>query len=180
MRKIYCLVLTIIAFSSITYSQPISKITEEEPIEIDGIQYGFTIKNESTKEAGGKDMSRYEITLYATNKSNCLKLFLYERRNSFSEVATAKDDLARFDCKNATGQRLTSKSGSIRARPFFSIAKANIKDCATGKDRIEDLRVQIGFALKPNETVTNNIIVIVPLGEKPTFQVMPNFNSASF
>lgn len=180
MRKIYYLVVAIVLHCSIAYCQPATTIKEEEPVEIDGIQYGYNIKNESTKEAGGKEMSRYEITLYATNKSSCLKLFLFERRSSFSNVATAIDDLAKFDCKNATGQRLTSKSGSVKAKPFYSLAKANIRDCSTGKDKVEDIRVQVGFALKPGESVSNNIIVIVPLGDKPNFQVSPYFNSASF
>ncbi|MEI2711667.1 MAG: hypothetical protein V9E96_22035 [Chitinophagaceae bacterium] len=100
------------------------QLTEEEPVEIDGIQYGYNIKNESTKEAGGKEMSRYEITLYATNKSSCLKLFLFERRSAFSNVATAIDDLAKFDCKNATGQRLTSKSGSVKAKTILQFGKS--------------------------------------------------------
>lgn len=180
MKKNYFFTLCFLCLTVLAFSQPATKITDEEPVEIDGILYGYNIKNESTKEAGGKDMSRYEVTLYATNKSNCLKLFLFERRNAFNDVATAQDDLAKFDCKNATGQRLTSKSGNIRARPFYSIAKANIKDCTSGKDKLQDIRVQIGFALRPGETVTNNIIVIVPLGEKPSFQVSPFFNSASF
>ena len=180
MRKICYLVLAILFHCSVVYSQAATKLTEEEPVEIDGIQYGYNIKNEGTKEAGGKEMSRYEITLYATNKSSCLKLFLFERRNAFSNVATAVDDLAKFDCKNATGQRLTSKSGSVKAKPFYSLAKANIRDCSTGKDKVEDIRVQVGFALKPGESVSNSIIVIVTLGEKPNFQVSPYYNSASF
>jgi hypothetical protein len=119
MRKICYLVLAILFHCSVVYSQAATKLTEEEPVEIDGIQYGYNIKNEGTKEAGGKEMSRYEITLYATNKSSCLKLFLFERRNAFSNVATAVDDLAKFDCKNANIPTVNIKKWQCKSQSFL-------------------------------------------------------------
>lgn len=175
----YFITTILLLFSLSIQAQVTQEVTADKPVEIDGVQYGYFITNESTKEAGGKEMSRYEITLYAKNVNNCAKIFLFENRSMFSDNTTAKDDLARFICRNATGQRLTSKGGNVKCTPFFANAKVEIKDCSTNKTNIEDKRVQFGYVLKSNQTVTNSIIVIVPLGEKPAIQVMPLYSSTS-
>ncbi len=171
MKKIFNLLLLLFSII-LSQAQTPQALSIDKPIVIDGIEYGYYIKNESTKEASGKDMSRFEVMIYAKNIAPCLKMFLFERRTAFSDVAVAKEALARFDCTNATGQRLTSKSGTISAKPFYTIARTEVKDCATSKIKIEEVRAQIGFGLKVNEVSSSMLVIIVPFGEKPNMQLV--------
>ena len=178
MKKLI-LLFTNLCFVIIAFAQGAEQLSLDKPIEIDGIEYSYTINNESVKEAGGKEMSRFEVTLYAKNKSGCLKIFLYEQRNDVNEPTSTKDDLAKFDCVNATGQRFTSKSESVRVRPFYTIGKAVFKN-AENIEVLQDIKVQIGYALKPNEVISTNTIFIVPLNSKPNIQVRTVYNPSTF
>lgn len=178
MKKFILLFIAGCAFNTSKAQLPVDVFADKSAV-IDDIEYGYIINNESTKAAGGKDMGRYEITLYAKNTSNCLKLFLFERKNFFASTSSAENDLARFDCVNATGQRLTSKGGTIEARAFYTTAKVPIKG-SDNKTVTQDIKVQIGYALKPGETISKSLIFIVPLGEKPKMQVRAIYNPATF
>ena len=171
--SIFC--ISIFIFSN---AQIASEISSDKPVVIDDIEYGYMITNESIKEAGGKEMSRYVVTLYGKNTSTCLKLFLFENR-SFLGSSSAENDLAKFNCVNATGQRLTSKGGTVELRSFYANAKVPLRG-TDGKTINQDIKVQIGYALRPSETVTKSIIIICPLGEKPKIQVSPIFNLPTY
>src|SRR5215212_7182222 len=84
-------------------------ITEDTPLVTDGMEYGYSIKNVSTREVSKQDFRRYEVTLYATNKSECSRVVLFGQ--SLALLESEMQVLAKFDCVNATGARLTSKSG---------------------------------------------------------------------
>lgn len=174
--------LFFVGFTFITLNAQLPvDVFSDKPAVIDDIEYGYIINNESTKAVAGKDMGRFEVTLYAKNTSNCLKLFLFEKKNFFSSNSStsAENDLARFDCINATGQRLTSKGGTIEARPFYTNAKVPIKG-SDGKTVTQDIKVQIGYALRPGESISKSLIFIVPLGEKLKVQVRAIYNPATF
>lgn len=177
MKKII-LSLLCIGIYSLSNAQLLSEISSDKPVVIDDVEYGYMITNETTKEAGGKEMSRYVVTIYGKNNSTCLKLFLFENR-SFLGSSSAENDLAKFNCINATGQRLTSKGGTVELRPFYANAKVPLRG-TDGKAVNQDMKVQIGYALRPSESVTRSIIVICPLGEKPKMQVNPIFNPPTF
>lgn len=74
--------------------------------------------------------------------------------------------IAEFSCKNATGKRLTSKNGKVKAKPWF--APVRVPDDAQSS-KYKFVKAQIGYAIKNGETLTNKIIVIVPKGERPVF-----------
>lgn len=165
MRKL----LFIIFIAATSYAKGQSKaITEEAPFLSDGIEYGYSIKNVSTKEVSDKEFSRYEVTLYATNKSECSRIVLFGQ--SLSLLESDLNTLAKYDCINATGARLTSKSGSVGAKPMFVTARVNTRD-DKGKSIIENQKVQIGYYLAAGETVEENVIFIVPLNTKPDVKV---------
>ncbi|MFD2570051.1 ABC transporter permease [Spirosoma soli] len=142
-------------------------ITEDQPAQLNGIEYGFAIRNESKKEVGKDTFSRYELSIYVTNKSGCTKLF-FPRQTPFG--LQNQDQLAQFDCLNATGARLTSKSSTVRARPF-SVPYSTTSKNAEGKTVTNTIQVQAGHMLTNGETVSDNIIVIVPSGEQPRMKV---------
>jgi hypothetical protein len=78
--------------------------------------------------------------------------------------------LADFDCINATGKRLTSKRGSVKAQEFSAPYTTIIKG-SDGKDIRNTISVRVGNMLRNSETRIDNFIVIVPDGERPRMKV---------
>ncbi len=61
---------------SVAIAQSAYDISEDQPAKYNGIEYGFAIRNQSEKAIGDKGtFNRFEITVYASNKSGCTKLF---------------------------------------------------------------------------------------------------------
>ncbi len=166
MRKLLATLLIIVSFYA--KGQQAKAVTEETPFVQDGIEYGYSIKNVSTKEVSDKEYSRYEVTLYATNKSECSRVILLEQ--NLSSLFTDISILAKFDCINATGARLTSKSGEVSAKPMYVTARVNTRD-DKGKSITENQRVHIGYYLGVGETAEQNVIFIVPVNTKPEIKL---------
>lgn len=142
-------------------------ITENQPAAFNGVEYGFTVRNESKKDVSGKTFNRYEVTVFATNKSSCTKLF-FPKQTLLGQQNS--DLLAQFDCLNATGARLTAKNGSVRAKPFYVPYSTSAKT-ADGKTVTNTIQVQAGYWLRNGETVSSDLILIVPDGESPRLKV---------
>lgn len=161
------LVLMMVILSSVCMGQS-KAITEETPFLADGIEYGYSIRNAGSKEVSNKDFSRYEVTLYATNKGECSRIIFFgQSLNLFESDNRA---LAKFDCVNATGARLTTKTGELNAKPMFVTARVNTRD-EKGKATTENQKVQVGYYIGAGETVEENVIFIVPLNSKPDIKV---------
>lgn len=144
------------------------EIALNKPAEINGIEYGYTIRNECKKEVSTLGtVKRYELTVYATNKSGVTKLFS-PRQTSFG--VRDQDLIARFDCINATGAKLTSKTISLRARPVSMSYTASAKN-TDDEDGRTAIPAQTGHTFDNGETLTNNVVVIVPDGEEPRLRV---------
>jgi hypothetical protein len=147
------------AFSQLT------DLEEKKPALVDGVEYGYIIKNEQTRNAKGEEYGRFEITLYAINKSGCTRLFA-ERPSLYS--ADASNLIASYNCTNANGKRLTAKSGTVKAREFYVNAK--IKE----GDKEVTRSVKAGYIFRNGETLKTNIIVLVPLGDRPVINCSLN------
>ncbi|WP_228724152.1 ABC transporter permease [Spirosoma sp. KUDC1026] len=144
------------------------EVTTDKPAVVNGIEYGYAIRNESQKDVGNKGtFNRYEITVYVANKSGCTKL-MFPKQTAFG--LQNQDLLANFDCLNANGARMTSKSATVRARPFIVPYSTSTKN-AEGKTVTTTVQVQAGHMLENGETVSENIIVLVPEGELPIMKV---------
>jgi len=161
--KTYFLLLIMLLAWGTTQAQ-LTDLEEKKPATIDGIEYGYIIKNEQTKNAKGEEYGRFEITLYATNKTGCTRLFA-DRSYSYSSDANL---LATFNCVNANGKRLTAKSGTVKARDF----SVNVKVKEGDKDVTR--LTKAGYIFRNGETLRTNIIVLVPLNEKPVINFSPN------
>ena len=161
MKNLCCLFL-LICISFTLSAQQIIDLEEKQPFENNGLEYGFYITNESSKEVKGEDFDRFEISLYVTNKSGCIKLIPFTNisNNSSSEEVV----IAEYNCKNATGKRLTAKSGKVNARPFYTQVK---EPDPLQPSKFRYINAQIGWAIKNGQTFTTRIIVIVPKGERP-------------
>lgn len=162
------LLLALLMLSFITtksYSQ-ILKITDSIPVTINCIEYGYILKNEQQKSIKSDAFARFEVTLYATNKCTCTKLYVDRPSTGFGESPNL---LARFDITNANGKRLTSKNGKLTVLDF----NVPVKVLENGVE--VNRTVKAGYILRSNETIRTNIIVLVPIGEKPTITVQPNY-----
>ncbi len=154
----FCLSLSSFGFGQVAY-----ELEEGRPAEINGIEYGFEIRNERKKDVKDETYNRFEVTVYVTNKSGCTKL-MFPRQTVFG--TEYQELLADFDCVNATGKRLTSKRGSVKAREFSAPYTTTVKG-TDGKDITNTVSVRVGNMLKNGDTMTDNFIVIVPDGERP-------------
>jgi len=154
-----------VLFSGIVLrSQQVVDLEQGRPYSYNGLEYGYYITNEQSKEVKGEDYERYEVNLTVTNNSSCLKLI--PLKSNWTGNTGSQDDImmAEFNCTNATGKRLTSKKGTVSARPWYS--NVRIPDESV-KDKFRMVNAQVGYALRAGQTATNRIIVIVPKGERP-------------
>lgn len=164
-----CLLLVlnvVLAFSSA--AQSVFEIAGSQPVQVNGIEYGYTVRNECKKDfINLGTFKRYELEVYVTNKSGSPKQFS-PRQTSFG--VRDQDLLAHFDCLNATGAKLTSKTIAVRARSASTPYAASAKPAPDVADAAASQALS-GHLLANGETITNNIIVIVPDGEQPRMQV---------
>ena len=148
-------------------------LNENVPYSNNGLDYGYYITNEGSKEVKGEDYFRYEVNLFVTNKSGCLKLIPFKTgwtvNTSGSEDAVM---LAEFNCTNATGKRLTAKKGSVVAKPWYTTVR--VPDDSV-KDKFKTINAQVGYAIRNGQTLTARIIVIVPKDERPKINCRTNF-----
>lgn len=157
--------LGILLFSTPALCQQVVDLEENVPYSNNGMEYGFYISNESSKEVKGEDYSRYELNLYVTNKSGCLKLIPFRSGwNPNNSSSSDEMQIAEFNCVNATGKRLTVKKATVAAKPWYSNVK--IPD-EQAKDKYRMVNAEVGYAIRNGQTVTKKIIVIVPKDEKP-------------
>lgn len=151
-----------------SFAQSSVDVPTTEPVVMNGIEYGYTIRNQSKKEIGSKgQFNRFEVTLYVTNRSGCSRILM--PRQTFTGLQY-QDLLADFDCINATGMRLTAKTGSLRAKEFFVPYSTSVKG-PDGKTVTNSVQVRVGNIMRNGESVTNNLIFIVPDGEQPQVKV---------
>jgi len=160
-----CLLLICRASAQQTYT-----VTADQPALVNGLQMGFTIKSQEVKKVGDKgDFSRYSVRFYVTNTLGESKIILYKQ--GLNLLNNVSDQLAQFNCLNATGARLTTKEALIRANACNVLALTDDKDCSTNKTTQNKRFVQIGYWIKAGQTISTDAIVIVPLNEQPNMQV---------
>lgn len=162
MRKQFLIVI-IVLISYSSFAQQVVDLEENSPYTLNGFEYGYYISNERSKEVKGDDFERYEVNLYITNKSGCIKLIPIK---TTGDNKTTNDEVAvvEFNCKNATGKRLTSKAGKINAKPIYTQVKLYDESLSS---KYKFVNAQVGYAVRNGETLTTKIIVIVPKDERP-------------
>ncbi|MFI5133642.1 MAG: RICIN domain-containing protein [Chitinophagales bacterium] len=176
MKKITSSSFFVCILSFMAVAQQSYPVTESMPQTVEGLTAGYNISNEKEKEVGNKgDFSRYSINFYVTNSSNEAKIIL--NKQGFNLLGSdVSSGLVQFKCVNATGARLTSKELNLQAKPCTLQVLVDDKDCSTGKITQSKRPAQIGYWIRPGETIAGNTIVIVPLNEKPdvTVTFFPN------
>ncbi|HEY1055549.1 ABC transporter permease [Emticicia fontis] len=155
----------------LSQAQSALDVEEGKPVVSNGIEYNYAITNARDEDT----YSRYEVTIKAQNKSGCQLIYL--KNDNITNIFDGDPSvIARFECLNATGKRLTSKGANLKARPF-TVPYNQPEKSADGKTTYRMVRVQGGFLLKNGSSVSNDLIVIVPKGEKPRFKInIQNFS----
>lgn len=158
----YTLTLLALLFSFNLFAQ---ELTENEKFNSGGMDFWYKITNAQEKD----DYSRYEVTVFCKNSSEGM-IFKAPVVSSGAYVRYDKN-IATFNCINATGKRLTSKSAIVELRdltvPFSDIQK----DCVTNKNVTQLRYIKAGSILNPGETVSRSVIFITPKGEKPSISL---------
>ncbi len=152
-------------------------VTDAMPVTVNGLQMGYTIKSAEEKDVKDKgSLSRYYIHFYITNTTTEAKIILYKQ--GFTLLNDISADLVRFDCSNATGARLTNKTATLQATTCNVLADVEDKDAASNKTVHNKRFVQIGYWIKPGQTISTNSIMIVPLNELPKITATLLMNGA--
>jgi hypothetical protein len=169
MKKI---ILPVLFFAqSSVFAQQSLQVSDSMPVITEGLKGGYTITGTEEKEVGNKgNFSRYKIRFYVTNTSTEARIMM--RRQGFAILGNdVSPNLATFKCLNATGARMTSKEFTLEARPCVVEALVDETDASSGKTVQTKKPANIGYWLKPGETISSNSIVIVPLNEKPDVMI---------
>jgi hypothetical protein len=147
-------------------AQQAYQVTANQPAVVDGMELGFIIKSTEVKAVSDKgDFSRYSVRFYVRNTTSESKIILYKQ--GWNVLGNVNDKLVQFDCLNATGARLTTKSTIISADACNVLAVVDDVDPNTKKTVQNKRFVQIGSWIKAGQTISTDAIVIVPLNEQP-------------
>ena len=149
-----------------TQAQQTYHVTDTHPAVVNGLEMGFSVKSKEEKSVGDKgNFSRYALRFYITNTTSEAKLILYKQ--GLNLLGNVSDQLVQFNCKNATGARLTTKSALLNAEPCMLAAMVEDKECGSNKVVKNKRMVQVGFWIKAGQTISTDGIVIVPLNQQP-------------
>jgi hypothetical protein len=150
--------------------QPLT-LTDSTPVTVNGLQAGYSITGEKEKEVGNKgDFSRFQVEFYVTNTSSEAKIMLHRQGFSIGGNGVSPN-IVQFRCSNATGARLTSKEWALQAKPCTIEALVDDAEPSTNKIVQNRRMANIGYWIRPGETISIKNVVIVPLNEKPGMTV---------
>jgi hypothetical protein len=151
-------------------------LAENQPIEENGLAYGYRIKSFRKQEVKNKgELDRYELVAYVTNNRPCDLSIRLTGNETLEQLNQLRRPLLEVECSNATGARLTSKNASVRLMEHQIAYRYNIRDNA-GKTVEQRGTALAGYFLAAGTTAeTVSFIVIVPVGEKPILQGRLNF-----
>lgn len=143
------------------------QLSENEKITLNGMEYSYVITNAQEKD----DYSRYEVTMKCANTSAGMVFRPATVQNGYVKY---NNELATFNCTNATGKRLTPKSVSVTMNIFTVPVNDSYTDCKTNKTVTQIKYITAGNAMQPGETISRRAIFIVPKGQKPIIAISGN------
>lgn len=142
-------------------------VKDSMPVTYNGLQAGYNIESETEKTVGKKgDFSRFKIKFWLTNTGTEAKI-VYRNMDFFGHSGPINNSIALFKCLNATGARLTNKMATMEMQPCKIQATVEEKECNTDKVKLVTKLADIGYWIKPGETISKTYPMIVPLNEKP-------------
>lgn len=148
------------------------EITDSMPVMLNGLKAGYEIRSvdmDSKKD----NQSRYKIYFYLTNTTNEARI-MYQNPAFLGHSGPINNNLAQFNCLNATGARLTNKMATMQLQPCKVMAKVEDKSCDGNSTTINTRLVELGYWIRPGETVSKTYPMYVPQNEKPKITVTFN------
>lgn len=134
-----------------------------------GLKAGYEIR-ETDLDSKKSNQSRYKIYFYLTNTSAEAKI-MYRNVGFLGHFGPISNNIAQFSCSNATGARLTNKMATMEMQPCMLEAIVIDKDCSNGKEVQNTRQVNVGYWIKPGETISKTYPMYVPQNEKPQISV---------
>ncbi len=158
--------------STHSFSQQTFTVSDSMPVMLNGLKAGYTITDESQKDVGKKgEMSRYKIYFYLTNTTSEAKI-MYKKPGFMGHIGPLSGVIALFKCSNATGARLTNKMASMELQPCKIEATVEEKDCNSEKIIQTTKMVDLGFWIKPGETVSRTYPMYFSSNQKPNVTIV--------
>lgn len=152
-------------------AQQVLDVTDSTPVTANGLKAGYTIESESEKQVGKNgDFSRFKIKFWLTNTTTEARI-MYRNLSFAGHAGPINNSVALFKCLNATGARLTNKMASMELQVCRIEAMVDEKECGTDKIIQVKKMADIGYWIRPGETVFKTYPIIVPLNEKPKVTV---------
>jgi hypothetical protein len=133
------------------------------------LKAGFEIRDTDT-ESKKSNQSRYKIYFYLTNIGTEAKI-MYRNMSFLGHAGPINNNIAQFNCSNATGARLTNKMATMEMQPCVMEGTVTEKDCSSGKEVQNTKLVNIGYWIKPGETISKTYPMYVPQNERPKISV---------
>jgi hypothetical protein len=142
------------------------KISDGQPIDLNGMSVSFNITNKESIQVGGKPFDRYKVSASVKNTSDKS----YNIRLSSSPQIVTDTGIVELDCINATGAKLTSKKIQLKMKTQIINATYSAYD-KSGKFTTNILPVIGSYYFDSGDTIKDDAIFIVPQGEKPDVSV---------
>ncbi len=170
MKKIISVIVLLMFVHHHSFCQSSKVLEEGSTVTINGVELGFRIVNESSKAAGKEEFARYKLVVFVNN-TDCNKFYRNEEDYATFSYRKARNIVATFYFRNANGKRFTSKEGNIGAKEWWVPIKVTERNSA-GKDEIRTRRMMAGYMFRNGEHLESEHIILVPLGERPTVEVV--------
>src|SRR5882724_6418445 len=163
--SIYLLIPACIALWLPAHSQQVISVPADAPVTTGGLKIGFNLSRGQEAPAKANN-NRYNTEFYVTNITSEAKIILFKQN---FEVAggDVSPNLVQFDCLNATGAERTSKGTTVQAKPCTVTALVDDRDCNAAQSKKNKREVQIGYWIKPGETISSNVTILLPPNAKP-------------
>jgi hypothetical protein len=169
MRIVFLLFVTLF-FASQSRAQSTSEFKEGQAVNIEGVEFLYTLGVEAPKTIDGNAYSYFTLDWYITNKGKFSKIFLLEKDRKVEHPEydlSQKAFLGKIHVVNGLQLQDTKKFDLISVEPNTEIVSFAKRLIGNKKN------LQEGFNLQSGQTLTSSITVAVPKGQRPIVSLLP-------
>jgi hypothetical protein len=168
MKKIIVIIILFVLFKSSfaqTTNAPSTNFTEGQPLNIEGIEFIYTLGVENVKVIDSARYSFFELCTTLTNKGKFSKISKLEKEKTMLNPEfdlTRKAYLAKVQVINAIQLPTTKLFDVISKEPNIELPSYTKRSFIGNKKTIVE-----GFNLQSGQSISSCILVAVPNGQKP-------------
>ena len=155
-------------------SQSFIDFKDSQTIALEGVEFGYSIVNQHPKMVDSVEFNACNIEWYITNKERFSKVFILEAYNKSTDIDidfTRKICLGRIQVSNAIARNAKEKFSEILQDPNMMIEVFRKNFIVRRKNKLE------AYNLQPGETLTSDLTVMVPKGQKPSISLQAFLSS---